>query len=115
MIDRRELIGITAGAGGTLTPELRRVAPGIALPVAIVDRYVGEWKTPIGNTATFRRDGGRLFVKLGTSAELSLDARSETRLQDPRGAVFEFQVDAGGTVTGLILEQGSQRTPLSRQ
>jgi hypothetical protein len=55
-------------------------------------------------------------VKPGNNPELPLNARSETRLQDPRGPVFEFQVDAGGTVTGLILEQGNpvQRIPLTR-
>ena len=55
-------------------------------------------------------------MKAGTNPELPLNARSETRLQEPRGPVFEFQVDADGKVTGLILEQGSpvQRIPLSR-
>jgi len=89
-------------------------APGIALPVAILDRYVGAWKTSAGNTLTFRRDETRLLVKVGAGPELPLNARSESRLQDPRGPVFEFQVDAGGTVTGLVLEQGGQRMPLTR-
>jgi hypothetical protein len=92
-------------------------APGIALPVAIVERYAGEWKLPSGTVVAFRRDGARLFVKLGDGPELPLAARSETRLQDPRGPVFEFQLDAGGTVTGLVLEQGTppQRVPLVRK
>jgi diketogulonate reductase-like aldo/keto reductase len=91
-------------------------APGIALPVAILERYVGEWKLASGAVVTFRRDGATLFVKPGANPEVPLLARSETRLQDPRGPVFEFQVDAGGTVTGLILEQGNpvQRIPLTR-
>jgi aryl-alcohol dehydrogenase-like predicted oxidoreductase len=95
-------------------PQNPAAAPGIALSAAILDRYVGEYKTAPGFTVTFRRDGERLFVKPGTNPEAPLNARSETRLQDPRGPVFEFQVDAGGTVTGLILEQGGQRTPLTR-
>ena len=59
----------------------------------------------------------RLLVKAGNNPELPLNARSETRLQDPRGPVFEFQVDAQGKVTGLILEQGNpvQRIPLTRK
>jgi hypothetical protein len=91
-------------------------APGIALPVAVLDRYVGQWKLASGTVVTFRRDGTALFVKPGNNPELALNARSETRLQDPRGPVFEFQVDAGGTVTGLILEQGNpvQHIPLTR-
>ena len=91
--------------------------PGIALPAAILDRYVGEWKLASGTVVTFRRDGDRLFVKPGNMAEVPLNARSETRLQDPRGPVFEFQVDAGGAVTGLFLEQGNpaKRFPLVRK
>jgi aryl-alcohol dehydrogenase-like predicted oxidoreductase len=91
-------------------------APGIALPVAVLERYIGEWKTVSGTVVTFRRDGATLFVKPGNNPEVPLAARTETRLQDPRGPVFEFQVDAGGAVTGLILEQGNpvQRIPLTR-
>jgi aryl-alcohol dehydrogenase-like predicted oxidoreductase len=95
---------------------LPQQAPGIALPVAILERYVSQWKVASGTIVTFRRDGATLFVKPGNNPEAPLAARSETRLQDPRGPVFEFQVDAGGTVTGVILEQGNpvQRIPLTR-
>ena len=58
-----------------------------------------------GFTVTFRRDGDRLFVKPGNKPEGPLVARSETRFQDPRGPVFEFQLDGQGKVTGAILEQ----------
>jgi hypothetical protein len=93
--------------------------PGIALPVAVLDRYVGEYKSAAGFTATFRRDGDKLFVKPGPNSEVALNARSETRFQDPRGPIFEFQLDAQGKVTGAILEQngpqGPQKIPLTRQ
>jgi hypothetical protein len=91
-------------------------APGIALSSAILERYVGQWTLASGTVVTFRRDADKLFVKPGDNPELPLAARSETRLQDPRGPVFEFQVDAGGKVTGLFLEQGNpvQRIPLTR-
>ena len=97
-------------------PQNPAQAPGIALPAAVVERYVGEWKLASGTAVTFRRDGTRLFVKPGGNPELPLNARSETRFQDPRGPVFEFQLDAAGTVTGLVLEQGNpvQRIPLTR-
>jgi aryl-alcohol dehydrogenase-like predicted oxidoreductase len=92
-------------------------APGIALSAAILERYVGEWKTPSGSsTLTFRRDGTTLMLKANTNPEVPLAARSETRLQSPQGPLFEFQVDAAGKVTGIILEQGNplQRIPLTR-
>jgi aryl-alcohol dehydrogenase-like predicted oxidoreductase len=93
--------------------------PGIALPVAILDRYVGEYKAASGFTATFRREGDKLLVKPGANSEVPLLARSETRFQDPRGPFFEFQLDAQGKVTGAILEQqgaqGTQKIPLERK
>jgi len=92
--------------------------PGIALPVAIIERYVGEYKAASGFTVTIRRDGTTLFVKPGNNPEVPLLARSETRFQDPRGPFFEFQLDAQGKVTGAVLEQqgpqGTQKTPLER-
>ena len=96
-------------------PQNPAQAPGIALPVAVLDRYVGEYGAASGFTATFRRDGDRLWVKPGTNPEAPLNARSETRFQDPRGPIFEFQLDGQGRVTGAILEQGTQRIPLERK
>jgi hypothetical protein len=93
--------------------------PGIALPVAILDRYVGEYKAASGFTATFRREGDKLLVKPGANPEVPLLARSETRFQDPRGPFFEFQLDAQGKVTGAVLEQqgpqGTQKIQLERK
>ena len=57
----------------------------------------------------------KLFVKPDTNPEVPLNARSEIRLQDPRGPIFEFQLDAQGKVTGAVLEQGTQKIPLERK
>ena len=106
-----------AGPGGG-PPQVPQ-GPVVVLSTAILDRYVGEYKTASGFTATFRRAGDKLFVKPGNNPEVALIPRSETRLQDPRGPVFEFQLDGQGTVTGAILEQngpqGAQRIPLERK
>jgi hypothetical protein len=89
--------------------------PTVVLSAAILDRYVGEYKAASGFTATFRRDGDKLFVKPGTNPEVPLINRSETRFQDPRGPFFEFHLDGQGKVTGAVLEQGTQRIPLERK
>jgi len=93
--------------------------PTVALSVAVLDRYVGEYTAASGFTATFRRDGDKLIVKPGNNPEAPLIARSETRFQDPRGPFFEFQLDSQGKVTGAVLEQqgpqGAQKIPLERK
>ena len=90
----------------------------VAVSAAVLDLYVGEYTAASGFTATFRRDGDKLMVKPGNNPEAPLIARSETRFQDPRGPVFEFQLD-GGKVTGAVLEQqgpqGTQKIPLARK
>jgi len=89
--------------------------PVVVLSAAILDRYVGTYKAASGFVATFRRDGDKLFVKPGNNPEVALIPRTETRLQDPRGPIFEFQLDGAGKVTGAVLEQGQQRIQLARQ
>jgi aryl-alcohol dehydrogenase-like predicted oxidoreductase len=88
--------------------------PAVVLSIAILDRYVGQYRTASGATLTFRRSGEALLVKPTNLDEAALVAHSDTRFSDPRGPVIVFQLDAGGTVTGLILEQGAQRIPATR-
>jgi aryl-alcohol dehydrogenase-like predicted oxidoreductase len=90
-------------------------APGIALPAAVLDRYVGEYVAASGFTMVFRREGEALLVKPGANPEAPLAAKSETRFSDPRGPTMEFQLDGEGKVTGLILEQGGQPIALERK
>ena len=89
-------------------------APAIVLSAEILDRYVGEFTYAAAEqTATFRRDGTRLFMKIsGTVPESPLVARSETRFAAPWGATIEFQLDDDGNVTGAMVEQGPFRIPL---
>jgi hypothetical protein len=99
--------------GGQIIPLVRSVP--VVVSAAVLDRYVGEYKSANGFTVTFRRDGAVLVVKPGANPESPLITRSETRFEDPRGPAFVFQVDAQGKVTGATLEQGAQRIPLERQ
>jgi hypothetical protein len=90
----------------------------LALPLQILERYVGEYKAASGFTATVRLEGDQLLVKSGANPEVPLSARSATRFFTPQGSVFEFQVAGQGPavkVTGVILEQGAQRIPLERK
>ena len=97
-------------------------APGIALPAAILDRYVGSYQhVAAGTMVTIRRDGDRLMVKVQTRSfqEEHFRAVSETRFAAVPYAL-EFQLDAQGKVTGATWEQGPQgftpqRIPLVRK
>jgi len=96
------------------SPGRATITPAVALSPAILDRYAGEYKMASGSTTlTFRREGAALFVNPGPSDPLVV--RSETRFSFAGSEpVFEFQLDAQGRVTGVILEQRGQRTLLVR-
>ena len=100
-------------------PPPGRAIAAVAVSTVVLDRYAGEYAAASGFTAIFRRDGGNLIVKPGNNPESPLIARSETRFEDPRGPVFEFQIDAQGKVTGVVLEQqgaqGLQKLSLVRK
>ena len=85
----------------------------LALPVAVLDRYVGEYKSAAGSIVTVRRYGSRLTVKAGANPETVTYARSETRFQlGPN--VIEFQLDSANKATGLVYDQGGQKTPATK-
>jgi aryl-alcohol dehydrogenase-like predicted oxidoreductase len=85
----------------------------LVLSAAVLDRYVGEYRTSSGTLLNFRRYGTMLVAKVGSNPDTAIHARSETRFQ--LGPDFiEFQLDGTGRATGLIHEQGSQRVQASR-
>jgi aryl-alcohol dehydrogenase-like predicted oxidoreductase len=98
-------------------PQVTLAAPPPAspllLPAAVLDRYVGEYRTSGGTTLTFRRYGTMLVAKVGSNPDTVIHARSETRFQLGRDFI-EFQLDGAGRATGLIHEQGSQKIQASR-
>ncbi|HVL66141.1 MAG TPA: aldo/keto reductase [Vicinamibacterales bacterium] len=98
-----------AGTPGPSAPQ----GAAVVVPAAILDRYAGEYKTASGSV-TVRRSGSALHVKSGHTQEAPLVARSETRFSDPWGAIIEFQLDAAGTVTGFIMQEGQLKLQGSR-
>jgi diketogulonate reductase-like aldo/keto reductase len=88
--------------------------PGaIVLSAAILDRYVGEYKTAAGTSLIFRRYGTLMTAKSGTDPETVIYAVSDTRFS--LGPNFiEFQRDSAGRVNGLTLEQRGQKIAASR-
>ena len=99
-----------AGATGPVGPQ----GAAVVVPVATLDRYAGEYQPARGDAMTFRRVGAALHAKLGSQEEAPLVARSETRFSDPWGGIVEFQVDAAGTVTGVVVQQGQLKFQAAR-
>ncbi|MBX3463984.1 MAG: aldo/keto reductase [Planctomycetes bacterium] len=98
-----------------LADGLQAQVPGVVLAAEVLDRYVGEYQAGSGAPIVLRRDGTTLLAKPGGMPEMPLTALSETRFADPRGPILEVQMDAEGAVTGLVVEQGGQRTTLARK
>jgi aryl-alcohol dehydrogenase-like predicted oxidoreductase len=106
---RRRMIEVVdalpAVAGPVQTPP---AGPTVAVPVAVLDRYVGEYEMSPTMTITVRRRGDTLTGQPTGQQEFPLDALSETRFQ-VRGvqAVVEFVTDEAGVVS-KVLHQGGQ-------
>ena len=100
--------------GGGLKATSAHGPPGsIVLAPAVLDRYVGEYRTTDGTVLNFRRYGTMMVAKAGANPDTVIYGRSETRFQ--LGPSFiEFQLDGAGKATGLIWEQGGQKIPASR-
>ena len=93
--------------------------PEVKVAAEVLDRYVGEYASGGGFIAVFRREGDKLIVKPGNNPEATLIARSQTRFQDPRGPIFEFEIDGQGKPIRAYLDQqtpkGVQRIVLERK
>jgi aryl-alcohol dehydrogenase-like predicted oxidoreductase len=101
-----------------------QVQQSVVLSVAILDRYVGEYKhVAAGTMVTIRRDGDKLLVNVQGSGrpEMSFVARSETRFASAPIFSLEFQLDGQGKVTGATWEEAGppgiapERIPLERK
>jgi hypothetical protein len=92
----------------------------LAVAPVLLERYVGEYGSASGLTATVRRDGETIFVKLGNNPEVPLVARSVLRFSDRQGSIFEFKIARPGpgpavVTTGAILERGGEKILLEKK
>lgn len=88
-------------------------AGSLVLPAAVLDRYVGEYKTTAGEILNFRRYGTMLVVKAGPNEDRVIYGQSETRFQFGPNFI-EFQLDGTGKATALVYEQGKQKILATR-
>jgi hypothetical protein len=95
-------------------PQSAHGPPGsLVLPAAVLDRYVGEYRTVSGRSMTFRRYGTMLVAKVEPNPDSVIYGQTETRFQFGTGFI-EFQLDSTGKVTRVVYENGGQRIPAAR-
>lgn len=97
------------------TPSGPAVRKEITLDPKIMQQYVGEYALgPV--TLTMSLEDGALFTQLTGQQKFPVFAESETRFfLKVVEAALEFQKDAQGNVTGVVLEQGGRRQTATRK
>ncbi|HEU4883289.1 MAG TPA: serine hydrolase [Longimicrobium sp.] len=84
----------------------------VTVPVAVLQRYVGVYQLAPGFEVTVRLDGDVLRAAPTNQPESPLVPESETRFSvREANAVVDFEIDATGAVTRLILHQGGRTLP----
>ncbi|HMS03076.1 MAG TPA: serine hydrolase, partial [Gemmatimonadaceae bacterium] len=91
-------------------PPARTVAPTVAVAPEVLETLVGTYRLAPTFAITITRDGDGLAAQATNQPKLELLAESATRWR-VRGveAVVEFERDASGQVTALVLVQGGAR------
>ena len=87
----------------------------VTLDPKILDRYPGEYTVTPAFKFVFTVESGHLMGQATGQPKFELFAESETRFfLKVVDAQVEFQLDAGGKVTGLLLFQGGQKLPAQK-
>jgi tetratricopeptide (TPR) repeat protein len=83
--------------------------PEIKVEEKILNRYLGEYDSPLGRLIV-SRDGQQLYVELVGQSKEEVSAESETRFyaQGIR-AYITFLSDSKGVVTDMVVEAGGQK------
>src|SRR5687767_10240205 len=87
----------------------------ITLAPAVLARYVGVYQFAPGQTFTVGVDGAQLTMTFGADKPAPLPAESETRFfVRELNLVIDFVRDATGTVTEMVLIQGTRQERATR-
>lgn len=121
------LSNLEQSLGGKLAQELARLELGqevavpaarkeVKVPVDVLSRYVGVYEFAPQFKFTVTLEGEQLVTQATNQAPIPVFAESETRFF-PKAveATITFEVDAGGKVTGLTLEQGGRQMKATRR
>ncbi len=114
---------LTLNQGGrSITGPKQALIPPPAMPEEItvseeiLARYVGSYALAPNFIMTVTLENGQLITQATGQGKVPIFAETETKFF-PKVvmATIEFQVDAAGAVTGLVLNQGGRSMPAPRQ
>lgn len=89
--------------------------PAADVPVATLERYAGNYELRPGFVLAVKRDGSGLTAQATGQGLTTLVAETATRFRVQQvAATIEFQADAAGEVTGLVLNQNGRALPGKR-
>ncbi len=116
--------GLTLNQAGRSLPATRFAGELPAAPVhteitvaaEVLARYVGNYTFPQGFTVAITLENGQLMEQLTGQPKFPIFPETETRFfLKVVEATIEFQADAQGTVTGMVLNQSGQTITGSKQ
>jgi bla regulator protein BlaR1 len=122
-------VGLTALAAQVSPPNVRTVdepaasagdkKPGervaIKLPIATLDRYVGDYKMNDQMYVNVKRDGDSLWAKLTGQPPFEIFPESEDHFfWKVVDAQIEFATDGSGKAPSAVLHQNGANTPMTR-
>jgi CubicO group peptidase (beta-lactamase class C family) len=107
----KDLSAVVFGAAYKI-PQERKV---IAVPSAVLEKYVGQYQLRPNFIITMSLDDGKLMMQPNNPQKVEMFATSETDFFLKAGnARFTFVKDAQGLVTGLIFHLNGQETTAPR-
>ena len=115
MINRQYLAGIMVLALTTVVRPAEGQRQGaVRVPVPVLERYVGEWVYPDGNSVMVRRSGDTLFREV-PGQRVPFVPISDTLFR--LGPVFtaEFVIDQAGGITQILSDGSGVEFRLSRK
>ena len=104
-------------AADAAAEQAARAAHVVTLSIAALDRLVGVYTLNAATSITVARDNDKLTLRVGAQAPSDLLPESSTKFLLRRatsGQTIEFETDAAGTATALLLTQpggAKQRIP----
>jgi hypothetical protein len=87
----------------------------VQLTAELLDRYVGTYQAPGLGELVLTREGTTLWAQPTGQSRVQVWPTSETEFYLKEAPVtITFELDSGGNVTGLVIDQGGQQVKAAK-